>query len=396
MHVGLSLLTLHPGRAGGAETYVRGLLGAYADGHGPDRVTVLANRHVAEAYGEYERGPVRIVEVPHFRAGGGTPTRAAGLLHAALRPGAVARGVPAGIDVLHHAVTVPVPRTGAPSVVTVHDLQHHDLDTFAAAVPRPFGGLEKAFRRWSYDGATRRATVAITLSTFAAERLAALGLAPELVRVIPPGLDPRFTAVPQRDDADRRARLGVDDRAVLHVARPWPHKEHETLIEAFARVRDPGLTLHLVGVDGRSAARLRSHAARAGVAARVRTHGLLDGPTLAALYRGAALTVVPSTYETFGLPVLEAFGCGCPVAVARAGALPEVAGDAALVFPPGDRAAIASAIDRVAADEDLGRRLREAGRVRAAAATWAASAAAHTRALWTAADAAPVVARAGR
>src|SRR3954451_7207978 len=71
VHVGFSLLTLFPGRVGGSETYVRGLLGEFARGHGPERLTVLANRQVAEAYRGYAAGPVELRRVGSYRAGNG-------------------------------------------------------------------------------------------------------------------------------------------------------------------------------------------------------------------------------------------------------------------------------------------------------------------------------------
>ena len=75
MHVALSLLTLFPGRVGGSETLVRGLLGQFADGTGPERVTALANRHVMSAYGQYSRGPLRLEHVRSYRPGNSNATR---------------------------------------------------------------------------------------------------------------------------------------------------------------------------------------------------------------------------------------------------------------------------------------------------------------------------------
>src|SRR5262245_52611073 len=112
MRLGFALLTLFPGRVGGAETYVLGLLGEYAAGNGPEAVTVLANRHVMSEYRRFERGPVRLHHVASYHPGDGTITRAIAMASAALAPGRIRRDVPGDLDLVHHAVTVPIPKVG--------------------------------------------------------------------------------------------------------------------------------------------------------------------------------------------------------------------------------------------------------------------------------------------
>ena len=162
MHVGFALLTLFPGRVGGSESNVRGLLGEFAQGHGPERVTVLANRHVAGAY--EASGPVGLHLVRSYRPGEGTLTRALAMAAALAAPRVAARDVPAGLDVVHYPVTVPIPRIQAPTVVTLLDVQHHDLPGF-------FSRGEAAFRRRAYDRAARDADVVITISEFSKARI---------------------------------------------------------------------------------------------------------------------------------------------------------------------------------------------------------------------------------
>src|SRR5690606_19139537 len=133
-----------PGKAGGSESSVRELLREFGRGNGPERVTVLANPLVAEAYEDFARGPVALREVSPVRAGHHPLRRLAAIGSARL----LARGLRRlGADVLHHPVTVPVPRlAGTPTVTTIHDLQHHDL-------PSLFSRAERAWRRWAYDDA---------------------------------------------------------------------------------------------------------------------------------------------------------------------------------------------------------------------------------------------------
>src|SRR5205823_2212382 len=112
---------------------------------------------------------------------------------------------------------------------------------------------------------------------------------------------------------------------LLYPANWWPHKNHERLLEAFAAVRRerPEVRLVLTGSDHPG-----------GLPQGVSSLGRVSDERLADLYRSAAALVFPSLYEGFGLPPLEALACGCPVAVSRAGALPEVCGDAAVYFDP--------------------------------------------------------------
>jgi glycosyltransferase involved in cell wall biosynthesis len=130
----------------------------------------------------------------------------------------------------------------------------------------------------------------------------------------------------------------------------------------------PGAQLVLAGSSGPYEAQLRELAARCGVA--VAFVGWVSDAQLEALYARADVFVLPSLQEGFGLPVLEAMGRGVPVACSNSSSLPEVAGDAALLFDPREPAQIADAIRRILGDGALAARLRSAGLARAAEFTW--------------------------
>jgi glycosyltransferase involved in cell wall biosynthesis len=115
---------------------------------------------------------------------------------------------------------------------------------------------------------------------------------------------------------------------------------------------------------------LRALAAELGIADRVRLPGWLPPEDLEGLYAAASCVVFPSLYEGFGLPVLEAMARGVPVACSNRSSLPEVAGDAALLFDPEDVDAIRAAVERLLGDAELRARLSEAGRGRADGFTW--------------------------
>jgi glycosyltransferase involved in cell wall biosynthesis len=269
-----------------------------------------------------------------------------------LRPGDL-RGQLEQADVVHYPLTVPVPHVERPTVLTLLDVQHLDL-------PELFPRGERLFRRLAYDRAARRADRVVVISEWVKRRVTErLGLDPDRVDAIHLGVDhERFTPDP----------TVAREPFLLYPARPWPHKNHARLLEAFAllRAERPGLGLVLTGV-GHDPARLPP-----GVEAR----GSVPEDELVALYRRAAALVFPSLYEGFGLPPVEAMACGCPVAASNAGSLPEVVGNAAVLFDPRDPAAIAvgvtEALDRTA-------ELAALGVERAARFTWEATARAHDR-----------------
>ena len=164
-------------------------------------------------------------------------------------------------------------------------------------------------------------------------------------------------------------RLGDDEPEpiLLYPARPWPHKNHTRLLEAFATLRETRPQLRLV-LTGGGLDRLEP------LPEGVENLGSVSAEHLASLYRRAACLVYPSLYEGFGLPVLEAMACGCPVAASNAGAIPEVAGDAAVLFDPTDVDAMAAAMLEADSRRE---ELTTLGLTRAARYTWDESARRH-------------------
>jgi glycosyltransferase involved in cell wall biosynthesis len=345
------------------------MLGQFAAGNGPERVTVLINRHVAQAYADFERGPVAFSHVRSYRPGDSMPTRALAMLTARLAPGLAARDVPRGLDVLHHAVTVPIPHFDGPTVTTIFDVQHLDHPEF-------FSRAERFHRRWAYEGAARRATLVVTGSEYSKQRLTqSAGVDPARIEVVPLGIDlARFRPQAEDDDARLLEDLGLPPRFLVYPANLWPHKNHGRLVEALAGAGDTEIGLVLTGQDYGRLDRLMERAQSAGVAHRVRHLGYVSHETLPALYRRAVAMVFPSLYEGFGSPPLEAMACGCIVAASSSGSLGEICGRAALSFDPESVDDISRAIDRVVSDAALRATLRDAGLQRAAQFNWAHSA----------------------
>jgi glycosyltransferase involved in cell wall biosynthesis len=221
-------------------------------------------------------------------------------------------------------------------VATVLDLAHLDL-------PDCFPGVARRFLVRCWIGRVlRRAALVLTISGFSRARIAAVfgeGLARKCRVVYAPAKrlpdpEPGYAPVP--------------GPFVLHVGNRKPHKNLAVLVEGFAAFfrRNPGSTLVLAG-EGASYA---SHAAACGIPAAhfVELSGVGDA-RLAALYRQAACLCLPSRYEGFGLPPLEALACGTPVVLSDIPVLHEIAGDAALYFPPDDPQALAATLERAIA-----------------------------------------------
>jgi len=343
MRVGISLLTLVPGAVGGSETYARGLAGALAE------VGELEYSAFVPAVAQGSGSGLPEIVVSEYRAARTIPERVLAMTLAAARPGPVRRRYD-GLDAVHYPLTIALPRLGLPSAVTVHDLQHLDL-------PHLFSRVERAFRRRAHEGSAREADAVIVPSQFVRRGVVEhLGLVPELVHAIPHGIDHELF---RPGDEPREGFL-------LYPARPWPHKNHERLFAALALLRRERPELELVLTGG-------GHEGRA-LPAGVTVQGLVSTDELASLYRRAACLVFPSLYEGFGQPPLEAMACGCPVAVSRAGSLPEACGDAAEYFDPSEPEDIAAV---VAAVLESPNRLVGAGIERAAGFTWAETARRH-------------------
>lgn len=315
---------------------------------------MLANRALPLGYTERP-----VVRLPY-------PTRgsdAARLAAVALGMARPAR-LPDGLDLVHYPLTVPVPRTRLPGVVTLHDLQHLEL-------PEYFSRAELAYRRVAYQRAARTADIVVTPSAHARDMAAErIGVDPQRVVVAPHGVDhERF-----RPDAPGELAIDVPDRFLYYPANLWPHKNHSRLLEALARV--PDVELVLCGNPYDRLPALLDEARRLGVHERVLHLGFVAHDVVPALLRRARAMVFPSLFEGFGQPPLEAMACGCPVACSDIASLPEVVGDAARLFDPHDAAAIAAAVEDVlAAPAEWSRR----GLERAGAFSWDETARAHER-----------------
>ena len=340
---GISLLTLVPGEIGGAETYVRELTAGLAE-HG-----TLDYMAFTPPAAPGSGGGLPETAVPEYRLAQTVPERALAMLLARTRSGPIRRRF-GPLDAIHYPLGIALPPLDVPTVVTLQDLQHLDL-------PALFSRSERAFRRLTHERSARSAEAVIVPSQFTRRSvIERLGVKPERIHAIPYGVDHRrFTPTGE-------PREGF----LLYPARPWPHKNHERLLEAFALLRRERPELQLVLTGG-------GHEGRP-VPEGVEVRGLVSPDELVSLYRRAACMVFPSLYEGWGAPPIEAMACGCPVASSGAGSLPESCGKAAALFDPLDPEDMAAVVAAVLDDpEPYSRR----GIEHAATFTWEATALAH-------------------
>src|SRR6188508_1200398 len=327
MRVGLSLLTFSAGDLGGSETYARQLVRSLANVGTLDYAVLVPARAKDAAEG---LPAIEVKDPPVAKRG---PFRIAAMALQARRTKGVGDQV-ARFDVMHYPLTVPSPGSDAPTVVTLHDVQHRDLPEF-------FGPARRSFRRLAYDRAARSAAAVIVTSEFVRGRARdALDLDPGRIHVVPLAID---HGVYRPGDEEREPIL-------LYPARGWPHKNHARLFKAFELLRE-------------------------------------TRPQLRLILTGGGLERLEPLPEGFGIPPLEAMACGCPVAASTAGAIPEVCGEAAVLFDPTDVEAMTAAMLEA---DDRREELQALGLKRAAEFTWDETARRHEDVYRTALSAGPV------
>lgn len=267
-------------------------------------------------------------------------------------------------DILHNTYYFPIkPPSGARGILTVYDMIHEKYPKYFVA--SPFITRIKAASVAAADH-----VICISQST-RRDLLANYDIPEERVSVTHLGFDPLEPLLTGESSSAFKLRvLGADTPYLLYVGSRANYKNFRGLLDAFAAsapLRTNFFFLCFGGGDFTSAE--RAAISKAGVEGRVRYVGGSD-VVLAACYTHASLFVCPSFYEGFGIPVLEAMSLDCPVACSNSSSLPEVAGDAAVLFDPLDRDSIRGALESVLGSPSEANALRERGRIRRQLFSW--------------------------
>ena len=268
------------------------------------------------------------------------------------------------IDLLHCMAFVTPWLWRRPTVVTVFDLSFmHFPEAFPAA------------QRWYLASQTarsvRRARRVIAISESGKQDVHRFFDVPLAhIDVVYPGVDAVYQPLPPANVAAFRERQDLADRFILHVGTLQPRKNIPVLIEAFAQAAPPDVTLVLVGGKGWLFDEIFSQVEALGLGERVRFTGYAPDADLPLWYNAASALVLPSLYEGFGMPAVEAMACGAPVIAADSSSLPEAVGEAGLLFAPQNVAELADRMTAVLHDPDLAATMREKGLEQARRFTW--------------------------
>ncbi len=256
------------------------------------------------------------------------------------------------------------------NVLVFTDLQHEFYPEF-------FGPEQAEERRRVYGTSLRQAARVVAISEHTRRTVLDLyGLPPETVSVGHLAADPAFAPAAWRPAELPRVmgKYGLAPGSYLYFpANTWPHKNHARAFEALALLRDRHgrrETLVLTGAAKNAHDELGQALARLGLEQQVRFLGYCPLEDLPALFRGARALFYPSLFEGFGIPVVEAMACGCPVVCSNATSLPEVVGEAGLLVDPLSPADMAAALARLLGDAGLERDLRERAARRAGEFSW--------------------------
>lgn len=259
------------------------------------------------------------------------------------------------VDLVHGMAFATPLLSKRPSVVTVYDLSFMHY-------PHTFPAMQRRYLTWMTRLACQRARRIITISDSSRQDVHRFfGVPLARIDVVLPGVDSVYQPLAAADVAAFRHEQGLDGRIILHVGTLQPRKNIPVLIDAVAQLNDPTVKLVLVGGKGWLYDEIFARVTALGLQQQVLFTGYVPDEALPLWYNAADLFVLPSLYEGFGMPAVEAMACGTPVIVADSSSLPEAVGTAGLRFAPQSASALAECIGSVLFNSAMSAKMRRLG-----------------------------------
>jgi len=362
MRIGINALAWRPGWQVGVDRYMRELVKALQEIDSSNKYTVFLSK---EARGHLKLAAKNFREVvcPIFNRW--RPLRV--LWEQTALAG---RAQAEGIEVMLCVGGLVPQKLKVPAAQVIHDLQVFHY-------PENFSWIKRKFLTKMLPRCAQAARLIIAASECTREDVINCLKQPYAkIHVAWLAAAPHFEPASPTTIAQAKNKYGISGEYLLCVATKHRHKNLAALVEVYDKVIGetwPGQLL-LAGRAGSGSAELRAAVRRSRHREAIRLLEHVDHNSLAGLYSGATAFVLPSLFEGFGMTVLEAMQCGCPVACSNLTALPEVADEAALLFDPRDRTQFQEALERIITDEGLREQLRQRGLAQARRFSWEATA----------------------
>jgi glycosyltransferase involved in cell wall biosynthesis len=272
------------------------------------------------------------------------------------------------VDAIHHPFSILNPMSiKLPSVLTFVDMQHEFLPQFFSPSEMK---MRKEFSRPSAEQATRIIAISEHVKSSLVERY---GISPRKIDVIYLGYDSRYRVYDTGILQETRSKYGLHRPFMYYPGATWPHKNHKMLLAALSIMKNRypfDGQLVLTGIAKKSYSDILEEMRRSGLGDMVKVLGYLPYEELPYLYNLARIMVFPSLFEGFGIPLVEAMACGCPIACSNATSIPEVVGDAGVIFDPYSPEDMAEKIWKLWNDEKQLKAMRVRGMERAKMFNW--------------------------
>lgn len=359
MRIGINTLFLIPGKVGGTETYLRGLIHGLSKIDSENEYILFTNQENHTTFEITGRNFQKILcqmpaRLKWFRV----------FWEQIILPKYMKKN---GIAVLHSPGYVSPVNVACATVVTIPDMQYWYY-------PQNFPKVRLWYWQYFIPWSARKADMIVTLSNNSKQDIVNLLQMPEQKVVVTYPAAKVFDSKVNNESAkiSLLEKYGIQQQFILSVASLLPHKNLDRLIEGFSLLTGRiDHQLILVGLKSHGAHILQEIISQKNISLnRVKVLGYIPDDDLIVLYQHAALFILPSLFEGFGIPLLEAMTFGCPVAASSRTAIPEVVGNAGILFNPDDPLAIAETIYKIVSDNQLREGLIQKGYERAKTFSW--------------------------